>query len=60
MEKKLKKLSLISLLGAVMLEVLAYEQCGIKVFALTLIPAALVFGSIWGAISAVSKEKDGK
>ena len=60
MEKKLKKLSLISLLGAVMLEVLVYHECEIKTFALMLIPAALMFGSIWGAISAVSKEKDEK
>ena len=60
MEKKLKKLNLISLLSAVMLEVLVYERCGIKTFALILIPAALMFGSIWGAIGAISRELSGK
>lgn len=60
MEKKLKKLNLISLLGAVMLEVLVYERCGIKTFALILIPAALMFGSIWGAIGTISRELSGK
>lgn len=60
MEKKLKKLNLISLLGAVMLEVLVYERCGIKTFALILIPAALVYALIWGAFDNVFRKLSGK
>ena len=60
MEKKLKRLNIMSLVGLISLETLLYNHCGIKVFALTIIPAALVFASIWAAIGAISRELSGK
>ena len=60
MEKKLKRLNIMSLVGLMSLETLLYHHCGIKVFALTIIPAALVYALIWGAFDKVFSKLSGK
>ena len=60
MEKKLKRLNIMSLVGFLTLESLLVTQCGIMVFALAVIPVALVYASIWGAIGTISRKLNGK
>ena len=60
MERKRERRVIMSMVEFVFLEVLLVTQCGIKVSALSFIPVALVYASIWGAIGTISRELSGK
>lgn len=60
MEKELERRVIMSMVVFVFLVVLLVTQYGIRVSALTILPAALVYALIWGAFDKVFRKLSGK
>lgn len=60
MERNRERRVIMSVVEFVFLEVLLVTQYGLKVSALSFIPAALVYALIWGAFDKVFSKLSGK
>ncbi len=60
MERNRERRVIMSMVEFVFIEVLLVTLCGIKVSALSFIPAALVYALIWGAFDKVFRKLSGK